>query len=252
MQTDLQKEQQLLLNAQQDSAKFGELYQYLAPHVYRFAYSIAGTSHDAEDITSSTFIEFYNKYHKSTWRGISMRYWLFRTARNYAYRLARYTSRMTEEIEDAVDEPEISFVDEIMHKDIVDRVKEEILTLKPNEQETINLRVWEDLEFHDIAELQGEKLATVRKRFYRSVEKIKKSLQQKKIYTTLLYPILFTAISRAGCAKEYALPASLHYFTPGVAGTFTMIKTYLTSNIGIAILTGLIVLVGAIAGISND
>ncbi|MFW5719688.1 MAG: RNA polymerase sigma factor [Candidatus Dojkabacteria bacterium] len=246
--TDLHKEKELLQRAQENNKYFDELYEYLVPHVYRFAYTLTGNRYDAEDVTSSSFTEFYRIFKTFEWRGISLRYWLFRTARNFAYRNKSHIMMSQEEINELPDEPEITFVDEIINKDMVNKVKEAILTLKQPEQELIALRIWEGMEFHDIADILGDKPATVRKRFYRCIDKVRKKLEEQNMYSAFPYPVLFSAIAKSGKSKEFLVPDTISKYSPIMTGTLTTIKTFLTSNFGIAMIAGLVVLTGASIG----
>ncbi|MFW5719687.1 MAG: RNA polymerase sigma factor [Candidatus Dojkabacteria bacterium] len=244
--TDLQKEKQLLSRAQENSKDFGELYEYFVSHVYRYAFSLTGNQGESEDITSNTFIKFYSVYSRFEWKGISLRHWLFRTARNLAYRRKPIIIPLQEQSVHIADETEISFVDEIINKEFVQQVKEVILTLKPEDQEVINLRIWEGMEFHDIADILSEKPATVRQRFYRAIEKIRKILKTQGKLTIISYPLIFTSIVHAAKTQEYTLPEQLIHFSNKTAmnNSLLHIKNYLTSNFGIVIITGMVVLTG--------
>jgi RNA polymerase sigma-70 factor (ECF subfamily) len=46
----------LVEDAKDDPAAFGQLYNHYVQPVYRYLYSRAGTTHDAEDLTSQTFM----------------------------------------------------------------------------------------------------------------------------------------------------------------------------------------------------
>ncbi len=79
------------------------------------------------DISSQTFVEFYKKLDTFEWKNISMKYWLFRTARNLSYK--KFNLPQTSELDENIhveQEYEVSFVDEIMNKDLLEKVKEEI------------------------------------------------------------------------------------------------------------------------------
>lgn len=58
---DLKREKELLEKARNKKESFEGLYSYFINDVYRFAYSILNDKHNAEDITSRAFMEFYKK-----------------------------------------------------------------------------------------------------------------------------------------------------------------------------------------------
>jgi RNA polymerase sigma factor (sigma-70 family) len=250
----LQHEKDLLDKAQADNSNFDHLYTYFVNDVYRFSYSILNNQHDAEDVTSQTFIEFYKKINEFEWKNISVKYWLFRTARNISYNKLKLPASTTlDENTDVEIYTEISFVDEIMHKDLIEKVKEEIQKLTLLEQEIINLRIWEAMGFKEIAILHETSEDTTKKRFYRSIDKVRKNLIARKIKAFASLPVLFTGIFLVGATPAYAAPASLTSSTMFSSlaitkqTTMTTFKTFLASKAGIASIGGLLIL-AVIAG----
>ena len=228
---DLEKEQKLLARAQQNKTRFSDLYQYYLNDVYRFSYSICGNQHDAEDITSQTFVEMFNYLEKFEWKGISLKFWLFRTAKNLAYRSFDKASKsQTVENFDIIPEAkEESFEKIVLDKDELKLVVAEIKGLKPNERELINLRVWEDMTFEEIAEILEEKAITVRQRFYRAVEKVRVSLSQKN------YKRFASVAAVLGCFSSVQ-NASAFTADPTIASSIAQnlnILTNTTMNTGI-------------------
>lgn len=246
MNIDLAKEKELLENAKASGAEFEKLYKYFLNDIYRFSFSLLGNQHDAEDITSQTFIELHKKLNSFEWQNISLKYWLFRTAKNISLKkLRRVEAVPLDETYMISDEHEISFVDEIIEKDLIDRIKKEIEQLHPEERAVINLRIWEGMSFRDIGEINGLSEDAARMRFNRSIQKLRDSLENKNIKKLLALPILFTAISKAGALSTYAAPASLSsigfisLITQKMT-TLTTIKSLLASKAGVAAITGLV------------
>jgi RNA polymerase sigma-70 factor (ECF subfamily) len=223
---DLNKEKELLENAQSDSKKFDALYKYYVDDVYRFSYSILNNRHDAEDITSQTFIEFYKKLQSYKWQNVSLKYWFFTTCKNLCYTKFRRKSEIEYKDEiHSMNFAEVSFVDEIMNRDLLEKVKAEIQKLSPAEQELINLRIWEGMQFNEIAKLEGVKLGTCKVKFYRAIEKVKKSLEEKHIMHAIAFPFLFTAIRDVGNLETYHASAKLL----GAGVTIILGKTAMTT-----------------------
>jgi DNA-directed RNA polymerase specialized sigma24 family protein len=69
--------------AKADSAAFGRLYSHYVQPIYRYLFSRVGTAHDAEDLTSQTFIAAYEALPRYQERGYFSA-WLFRIARSKA------------------------------------------------------------------------------------------------------------------------------------------------------------------------
>ena len=251
---DLKKEFELYTKAKEDIKNFDAIYKYFLNDVYRFTYSLIGNQHDAEDLASNTFIEFYKKFPSFEWQNKSMKSWLFTTANNFARN--KFRLKTMENIEDenlVVDEVEISFVDEIIQKDLLEEIKREIQKLSPIERSIVNLRIWEGLSFAEIASIHELKEDTARIKFHRSVQKLRKNLEKKgsKIFAL---PLLFTGIVAIGKSTAYAAPGSLikseistllnqQTMNSGI----TTIKTFLASKAGIVI-ASTVVLATIVAG----
>ncbi|MFW5720377.1 MAG: RNA polymerase sigma factor [Candidatus Dojkabacteria bacterium] len=254
----LQKEKELLEKAQQDKNSFEGLYKYFLDDVYRFTYSILQNRENSEDVCAKVFIDFYNKIDSFEWRGISIKSWLFTTARNHAYNTAR--NKVTEEYNDeyhSFNEYEISFVDEIMQKDLLDKIREEIAHLNAHDREVITLRIWEGLAFSEVASIISTTENAAKKRFYRAIDKLKERLEQKKIFSAVPLPVLFTGILQQSDTatlkpsltfKQQAFSQILTQHQKPMNTTLTTMKTFLTSNLGIGLIAGTVVLTGAGVG----
>lgn len=256
MISDLKKEKEILEKSKANKSAFDELYKYFLPDVYRFSYSLSNNKHETEDITSQVFIEFFKKIETFEWKEVSLKYWLFRTARNLWYTKAR----MPEIVEYNDDihyskEVEISFVDEIINKDLLEKIREEIKKLSPIEQETINLRIWESMQFKEIADLQEEKEDTVKKRFYRSIEKLQKKFEEKKLNAIIPFPFLFTGLKQIAQNPDFIVPkglssANIINLINTKTNMFTTIKTFLATKAGIATIiiaiTGTTIIAGTV------
>ena len=71
----------LITAARQDPAAFGKLYDRYVQPLYRYLYSRLGSVHEAEDITSQTFMAAYEALPKYREQG-QFAAWLFQIARS--------------------------------------------------------------------------------------------------------------------------------------------------------------------------
>src|SRR5512143_1773043 len=71
----------LVAAALENPAAFGRLYDRYVQPIYRYIYSRVGSAHEAEDITSQTFIVAYESLPRYRERG-QFSAWLFRIARS--------------------------------------------------------------------------------------------------------------------------------------------------------------------------
>ncbi len=176
----------LALEAKTDSAAFGRLYDLYVQPVYRYLLSRVGSVHEAEDLTSKTFIAAYEalpKYHE---RGLFAA-WLFRIARskmNDQFRKRRHEVPWHEApwdeapLETAGDfiEGEDSLGKVILDEDFA-RLRSVIKDLDGDDQDLLRLRYVANLSFAEIAELLGKREDAVKKTLYRLLARLKEQME---------------------------------------------------------------------------
>lgn len=203
---NLKKEEELLRKAQNDNQKYDDIYRYFLNDVYRYSYSMVNNKSDAEDITSETFLAFYKKLNNYKWQNKTMKSWLFITARNIFLKKIHNNFTQSQEIVENSTDQSIHVEGDAIEKHLVNQAKAEILNLSRTEQEIINLKIWEDLSFIEIAEILKEKESTLKMRFYRAIEKLKSKIVDKQ---RIPDQKLFSIIGTIGLSSNYIAPASL-------------------------------------------
>lgn len=168
-----------------DEQAFARLYDEYVKSIYRFVYSKISSKEQAEDVTSETFLRFWNAIQ----RGEEIRH-----VRGMLYRIARhliidvYRRRQTASIVGPVtfQEDETSTDTEALLSDAgkasrameaqadVALLMEQVGQLKEDYQDVLMLRLVEDLSFQDIAEALGKQAGAVRVLYHRAL----KSLQR--------------------------------------------------------------------------
>lgn len=249
---NLAKEKELYNKVKNNNEDFKEIYEYFKNDVYRFVYSIINHKEDAEDITSQTFIKFYEYFEKYQWQDKSMKYWLFTTSRNLV--IDRFKKPyLTFFDEDFMTEtPEITFEEKIFKKEEIDLVMQSMAILKPVEREAVTLRLWEELPFAQIAEIQGLKETTAKLRFYRAIDKLRKDIQTRyKLFLSM--PLYFTLIRAVGGDAAYAAPAQLTKNFSNIIinkektmSKISIDKLCLTSKVWIALVTILLIITAVV------
>ena len=167
---------ELIAAAQQDPAAFGKLYDRFLQPVYRYLYSRLGNAHEAEDVTSLTFIAAYEALPKYREQG-QFAAWLFRIARskmNDHFRRNRYEVDLeaverTTAGEDALG----AFIQDEELQQLRSVIKE----LNPEEQDLIRLRYVADLSFVEMADLLGKREDAVKKSMYRLLARLKSQME---------------------------------------------------------------------------
>jgi RNA polymerase sigma-70 factor (ECF subfamily) len=166
----------LIAAARQDPAAFGKLYDRYIQPVYRYLHSRLGSVHEAEDITSQTFMAAYEALPKYKEQG-QFAAWLFRIARskmNDHFRRSRFEVELeaaegTFQGEDALGM--------IVQDEDLSRLRSIIKKLNPEEQDLIRLRFVADLSFIAMAELLGKREDAVKKSVYRLLARLKSQME---------------------------------------------------------------------------
>lgn len=173
-QDDLQA---LIAAAQKDPVAFGRLYDRYVQPIYRYVYSRVGSAHEAEDITSQTFMAAYEALARYRERG-QFSAWLFRIAQsklNDHFRRSRREVGLEAageilEREDALGA--------LIRAEELTRIRSLIGHLDSEEQELIRLRYVADLSFAEIADLLGRREDAVKKSVYRLLARLKSQMEQ--------------------------------------------------------------------------
>ena len=162
----------LVSDAVENPAAFGRLYDRFVQRIYRYVYSRVGNAHEAEDITSQTFIAAYESLRRYRERGQFLA-WLFRVARskiNDHFRRSRRevgldAAERIVEVDDALGAL-------IQNEELI-RLQSLIKKINDDERELIRLRYVADLSFVEMAELLGKREDAVKKSVYRLLERLK-------------------------------------------------------------------------------
>ena len=166
----------LIAAAVKDPAAFGKLYDHYVRPIYRYAYSRMGSAHEAEDITSQTFMAAYESLPRYRERG-HFSSWLFRIARSkmmdHFRRSRREVGLQAAERLAAGEDTLGSFIRE----EELGRLHALIRESSEEEQDLIRLRYVADLSFAEIAELLGKREDAVKKSLYRLLARLKSQME---------------------------------------------------------------------------
>jgi len=164
---------------ERDHEAFAELYRRFSPRVFRHVYYIVGTKHEADDLTSETFLRAWKAIDRYEDRGLSIEYWLLRIAHNTA---AKYLKRRrpvisTGEIDieaDAGRSPERV----LESSSQADAVRAAILRLRDTPRQVIVWRFLEDLSYDEVEKILGKSKATIRVIQYRALKQLRDLLEE--------------------------------------------------------------------------
>lgn len=159
-----------------DKESFAQVYEMVAPDLYKVALYTLGNSHDAEDVVSETFIEAYKGI--SNLRKIeSFRAWMMRIL----------SIRCKRKIGDYVKDKQVYDIEDFAailadDGDVSAEVSEQITVtqalgrLSSQERMIISLSVLEGYTTKDIAQIMGSPQGTISSRLHRSYAKLREML----------------------------------------------------------------------------
>lgn len=179
-------EQELILNCQKgDSSAFSELYNNYFEKIYRFIYYKTTHKETCEDITSLTFTKALEKINSFDSSSGYFSAWLYKIARN---NIADYyrSRNETVNIEDNfmfTDNQKLE--DKINDKQQLDKIKEKLETLNPQQKEIVIMRVWNELSYKEISQIVGKSEASCKMTFSRAIKQLKISLALLIIFISL-------------------------------------------------------------------
>lgn len=166
----------LVEEARANPVAFGRLYNHYVQPVYRYLFSRVGTVHDAEDLTSQTFVTAYESLARYRERGYFSA-WLFRIARS---KLMDHFRRSKPEAGlDAVERMAGGHdaLGQLIQDEEITRLRSLIASLRDDEQDLIHLRYVAGLSFAEIAETLGKREDAVKKSVYRLLARLKGQLE---------------------------------------------------------------------------
>lgn len=166
----------LVAAAQEDPTAFSRLYDCYVQPIYRYVLSRVGTAHEAEDITSQTFMSAYEALGRYRERG-QFSAWLFRIARSKMNDHFRRTRREIglETVGEILEREDA--LGALIRAEELSRIRSIIGHLNEQEQELIRLRYVADLSFAEIADLLGRREDGVKKSLYRLLARLKSQLE---------------------------------------------------------------------------
>jgi RNA polymerase sigma-70 factor (ECF subfamily) len=180
-----------------DVSQFNILIQRWQKRIFNFIYRNTGDYEDARDLTQNTFAKAFVKA-KELDDPSKFSSWLYKIALNecrMTFRRSRGKQKIPLEIyqQDETQEKELRQVmseaeespeDSLQRKENIERLRE-VIQLIPNEQRVVILmKEYENLKFHQIADILDVPLSTVKSRLYLGLKTLKRLLIQREFTRT--------------------------------------------------------------------
>lgn len=160
-----------------DKEAFGKLYQLYMEKLYRFVFFRVGQKKEvAEDIVSEVFMKAWEKLDQ--FKEGSFQAWLYMITRNKVvdyYRSSVPQSELTEQIEGSHNVEE-----KVLQTLEIERIKQAITKLTPEQQELIILKFIEDMDNQEIGQILEKKEDAIRSMQYRAIKELRVILLAEK------------------------------------------------------------------------
>ena len=163
-------ERRLIEAAQQDPARFGDLYEIHFDRVYAYVSRRLGDRDAAQDVTSEVFHHALANLKHFEWRGAPFGAWLMRIASNAItdrWRRQNRESGQSSEIEAVSKDPN---PEEIQHRA---RLFALVRTLPEDQRRVIEMRFAEERSVREIALALGKTEGSIKQLQFRGIQKLR-------------------------------------------------------------------------------
>jgi RNA polymerase sigma-70 factor (ECF subfamily) len=172
---------ELVARGQQgDRDALEELYLIHFDRIYSYLHVSVGNRHDAEDLTTQTFLKMLEKIGSFKWQSAPFSAWLFRIAHNLA--MDHFRSRRRWQPEEEVPEPpgqeELSAEDEAMHSIGRASMLELIDGLSPEQRQVLTLKFVFNFGNGEVATILGKTEGAVKSLQHRALVSLQKQVEQ--------------------------------------------------------------------------
>ena len=169
----------LVDRAQQgDREALEELYLIHFDRIYSYLHMSVGNRHDAEDLTTQTFLKMLESIGKFRWRSAPFSAWLFRIAHNLA--MDHFRARKRWQPEEEVPEPlgdaepsaELKAMQSIGRRSLLEMIE----NLSPEQQQVLTLKFVFNFPNADVATVLGKSEGAVKSLQHRALVSLEKQL----------------------------------------------------------------------------
>jgi RNA polymerase sigma-70 factor, ECF subfamily len=173
----------LVGRAQQgDRAALEELYLMHFDRIYGYLHMTVGNRHDAEDLTTQTFLKMLESIGRFRWQSAPFSAWLFRIAHNLSmdHFRARWRWQPEEEVPEQPGSEEPSAEMQAMHAIGRQSMMELIEKLSPEQQQVLTLKFVFNFANADVATILGKTEGAVKSLQHRALASLQKQIAQEK------------------------------------------------------------------------
>jgi RNA polymerase sigma-70 factor (ECF subfamily) len=158
-----------------------ELYLLHFDRIYSYLHVSVGNKHDAEDLTTQTFLKMLESIGRFRWQSAPFSAWLFRIAHNLAmdhFRAARRWQPEEEVPEPPADEStsaEMGALEAIGRKSMLELIED----LSPEQQQVLTLKFVFNFSNGEVATILGKTEGAIKSLQHRALASLQKQLESK-------------------------------------------------------------------------
>ncbi|MFZ0281594.1 MAG: RNA polymerase sigma factor [Bacteroidales bacterium] len=182
-------ESELLNRIKSNPGDFADLFRLYYKPVFGYILRRTGNFNEAADITANAFFKAFKHINKFSYKGISIKVWLYRIATNEFNLYIRQKKKHNSIFErigledddifnDYLQEDRLEYEKELQKHDQFLIVVKELKTLPIKYQEVISLKYFEGKENKEIAEILLIKEGTLKSLLSRGLEKLREKCNQ--------------------------------------------------------------------------
>jgi RNA polymerase sigma-70 factor (ECF subfamily) len=164
-----------------DRSALEELYLIHFDRIYSYLHMTVGNRHDAEDLTTQTFLKMLESIGRFRWQAAPFSAWLFRIAHNLS--MDHFRSRRRWQPEEDVPEPhgseEPSAELEAMQSIGRQSMLELIDTLSPEQQQVLTLKFVFNFPNADVAKILDKTEGAIKSLQHRALASLQKQVQDR-------------------------------------------------------------------------
>jgi len=165
---------------------FEKIYDKMRDRIFRYVYFRVKNTALSEDIASDVFVKLYKEVHLKPEIEKYAEAWCYRVAHNMivdhfrSHKVKKAVTLSELEAKDSDDEREVDLIDEKNEDALEHEIKDEQLKilmdhvkqLPFHDQELINLRIFDELPFQEIAVILNKTEAAVKMKYKRIIDKL--------------------------------------------------------------------------------
>ncbi len=166
---------------QGDREALEELYLIHFDRIYSYLHMTVGNRHDAEDLTTQTFLKMLESIKKFRWGSAPFSAWLFRIAHNLAMDHFRASRRWQpeEEVPEPEGAEEYSAEEEAMQSIGRQSMMELIERLSPEQRQVLTLKFVFNFPNAEVATILGKTEGAIKSLQHRALASLQKQIEKR-------------------------------------------------------------------------